>query len=753
MAIPKETVEQIRAAANVLEVVGDFVQLKRRGTTYLGLCPFHNEKTPSFNVNPVKGIYKCFGCGKAGDSITFLMEHESLTYPEALKWLAGRYNIEIQEIEARPKSQEELAAQSEKEAILIALKWAADYFQKQLTTDPTGQAIGLSYFRERGFTDPTIDDFMLGYSHDAWDGLLVAAEKAGFRREILEKAGLLVSKEDGKVFDRFRGRVMFPIMNPQGKVLGFGARFLGSDKSQPKYLNSPETPVYHKSEVLYGLYQAKKSIHEKDNCYLCEGYTDVISLYQGGVKNAVASSGTAVTPDQIKLVARHTKNITVLYDGDAAGIKASLRGIDLLLEAGMNVRAVSFPEGEDPDSYMRRIGPVAFAEYLTKATTDFIRFKAGLFVDEIKNDPIKKVGVVRDIVSSIIKVQDPILRTEYYKLCSTLLEVDEQTLLIEGNKLLLTEQLNKDKQDRLNQRQAERRGQSGQPPYHGLGNAPSVAPAAKPTPQQQPLPPSQPPAGPMPIYDLEGNLIGYEDAESGTSYQDYDNGASYVPDGNYAPPADYHPGYGDEFTEPTAGQQAVIDAETLLLSVQRHQNAILLSAQFQRDVLRFLLEHATPTNPLGLELAQYFIHELEEVGFTDPMAARMFAMYCHEVLEGRLPTLEFFLGLPDREVANMAASLVSTPIQNSHNWKERHHILIPTEADQLSENAFMAVGALKLILKRAHLIALHDELKKVTDEDAAIALLQEYMTLKAEEVALSQEMNWVITDFYSGNPW
>ena len=452
--IPQQIIEQIKLTADVAEVVGDYVQLKRRGTNMIACCPFHNEKSPSFYVSPSKQIYKCFGCGKAGDAITFIKEIEGLNYGEAIRFLAKKYGIEVpEEVERTDEAQ---AAYNERESVLIVLNWAKNFFQEQMKTTDDGQAFGLAYFRSRGFQDKTILDFELGFSPDGRDGLIKAAKKAGHSVDLLDKAGLIINKEDQLPIDRFRNRVMFPIYHQNGKVIGFGARMLGNDKNQPKYLNSPETQVYHKSEVLYGLFQAKQALRQADNCYLTEGYTDVIAMSQAGVKNVVSSSGTSLTPDQIKVISRYTKNVTVLYDGDAAGMKASVRGIDLLLEAGMNVRALTFPDGDDPDSYLKKVGENAFEEYLKANTTDFISFKASLYADEAAADPFKRASVITEMVQSIVKIPDPIARQVFYTQCAQVLKINEELLIEEGNRIVIKGKQEADKFSRRQQEQAQR---------------------------------------------------------------------------------------------------------------------------------------------------------------------------------------------------------------------------------------------------------------------------------------------------------
>ena len=433
MQIRQDIIDQVKARVDIVEVLDDFLTLKKVGQNYRALSPFTDEKTPSFYVSPSKGIFKDFSSGKGGDAIAFIMELEGLSYLETIKYLAKKYGIEIKEEE---QTDEEIAQQNERESLYIALNFASEYYRDLLWNHNDGNAIGLSYFKERGFTDQVIREFDLGYSLNQWDGLMKAALKKGFQKDILEKAGLIISKDD-KSYDRFRGRVIFPIHNITGKPIAFGARTLVTDKKQPKYINSPETEIYHKSKVLYGIHQAKQTIRNADNCYLVEGYTDVISMHMAGVKNVVASSGTSLTDEQIKLISRYTKNITVLFDGDAAGLRASLRGVDMILESGMNVKIVVFPDGEDPDSYARKSGSSQFQEYLRDQSQDFIRFKISDFAKDSAEDPVRKAATIRNIVESISKIPDPIQRTVYIQESSKLLDIDESILIAEQNKILI----------------------------------------------------------------------------------------------------------------------------------------------------------------------------------------------------------------------------------------------------------------------------------------------------------------------------
>lgn len=435
--ITRDTIAKILDTARIEDVVGDFVNLKKNGSILKGLCPFHNERTPSFVVNPNKNIFKCFGCGVGGDSVSFVMELEKMTFPEALRYLAQKYHIEVEEVYT---SNEDVQEKNDKESLLIALNYAAKFYQTQLTETEDGKAIGLSYFKERGFLEDTISTFQLGYAPDSFDAFCHQAIKDGFNPEVLLKAGLIKEK-NGKHYDFFRDRVMFPINNVSGKVVAFGGRMLKSSKPEnpnvynPKYINTAETDVYHKSQILYGISQAKSDIRKLDVCYLVEGYTDVISLYQAGIKNVVASSGTALTKEQVQLVKRFTGNIVILYDGDAAGIKAALRGLDIVLEQGMNVKLVLLPDGDDPDSFVKRNGTDATLEFIKNSQQDFILFKAAQGIEISKNDPIKKSEMIKDIVESIAKIDDNIKRQLYIKQCAGIVDVPEAILINETNKI------------------------------------------------------------------------------------------------------------------------------------------------------------------------------------------------------------------------------------------------------------------------------------------------------------------------------
>lgn len=430
--IDQPTIEKIHEAAHIEDVVGDYVTLRRRGVNMIGLCPFHNEKTPSFTVSPAKGIFKCFGCGKGGNSVHFIMEHEQLSYVDALKYLAKKYHIEVKERDLTP---EEMQANNDRESMLLVNEFAQKYFVNTLHNHIEGKAIGLSYFRERGFRDDIIQKFQLGYSLDEKDALTKEALKQGYKKDFLVKTGLTIEGENYYTADRFRGRVMFPIHSLSGKVLGFGGRVLKKDEKTAKYLNSPESEIYHKSNELYGIFFSKQAIVRHDRCYLVEGYTDVISMHQSGIENVVASSGTSLTSGQIRLIHRFTENVTVIYDGDPAGIKASIRGIDMLLEEGMNIKVLLLPDGDDPDSFARKHNASDFIEFVEKNATDFIRFKTNLLLEDVGDDLVKKSKLTQEIVQSIAVIPNQIIRAEYVKECSTLLNVDENNLYYEISKI------------------------------------------------------------------------------------------------------------------------------------------------------------------------------------------------------------------------------------------------------------------------------------------------------------------------------
>lgn len=499
--IPPKQVQEILETARIEDVVGEFVTLKRRGVNLIGLCPFHSERTPSFNVNPARNIFKCFGCGKAGDSVTFLREHENLSYPEALRWLARKYNIEIQETERTP---EQLAEMLLADSLYIVNDFALQHFQEQLFDTDEGQSVALAYFRKRGLREETIRTFGLGYAPDDRDLLLRRARTTGHSLDLLKKVGLC--SHDGSR-DFFRGRVMFAIHNQGGKVAAFAGRTMSSEKNVPKYVNSPETEIYVKNKTLYGLYQARKAIRQQDLCLLVEGYMDVLSLHQAGIQNVVASSGTSLTEGQLQLIRRNTQNLLILYDGDPAGIKAALRGLDLALEQDLNVKICLLPDGHDPDSYVQKFGGEAFSKYAAEQAKDFILFKTDLLLDEAKTDPIKRASLLKDIVGSIARIPDPNKRSVYLKECSALMQVQEQVLHGEANKVIGA--------------MLKKREEKAAREPNAASDLPSMPPPTDsdplfPTDLNSYFPPSE--AGEMPSPEDNASLIGM----LGSSYQERD---------------------------------------------------------------------------------------------------------------------------------------------------------------------------------------------------------------------------------------
>ena len=460
--IDRETVDRIYAAANIVDIIGDYVTLKRKGVNYQACCPFHNEKTPSFVVSPSKGVYKCFGCGKGGNAVTFLMEHENITYPEALKMVAKRYGIEVREKEL---SEEEIRRNDDRESMFVLNGWAAEYFANYLHRETEGQSVGQAYFRQaRGLTDATIRKFGLGFCPAKGDRMSKDALAAGYKKEFLLSTGLSLARErDGALYDRFRDRVIFPVHNISGRVVAFGGRTLRTDKTVAKYQNSPESEIYSKKRELYGLYFAKRAIQQQDFAIMVEGYLDVISMHQAGIENVVASSGTSLTTEQIRLLGRFTKNITVIYDGDSAGIHASLRGIDMILKEGMNVRVVLLPEPEDPDSFARSHTASEVQAYIRDHERDFLEFKANLLLQDAEGDPIRKAALIGDMVQSIAQIPDPIQRSVYVKECARIMDIDENILISEVARKRLTTSGDREADEFLRRQAAQRQREAAQP--------------------------------------------------------------------------------------------------------------------------------------------------------------------------------------------------------------------------------------------------------------------------------------------------
>ncbi|GAB3952350.1 DNA primase [Spirosoma harenae] len=691
MRIPEETVERIRQSADILEVINDFVSLKKRGTNYIACCPFHNEKTPSFNVNPVRQIYKCFGCGKAGDSVRFVMDIENIGYGEALRYLAKKYGIEIQEQEQTP---EDLLRQNERESLLIVLNFAKTFFQETLLTSDEGKSIGLSYFRERGFTNPTIDAFELGYTLDQWDVLLREGQRRGYSVELLEKAGLILSKEgnsgqDKRLFDRFRGRVMFPIHNVSGRVIAFGARILKTDKNQPKYLNSPETAVYHKSQVLYGIFQAKQTIRQEDVCYLTEGYTDVISLHQAGIKNVVASSGTSLTTEQIRLISRFTPNVTILYDGDAAGIKAALRGLDMVLEEGLNLRLLLLPDGEDPDSYVHKVGADAFKTYIQNNSQDFIDFKASRWLTEAGDNPLKRAEGISDVCASITKIPDPLKRQTLSQRVAQVFHVSEQSVISEINRLLRKQQ-DQTKKDSERQRRPET-------PRNNQPASNTTLPASEPS-----------------LDDINALLDGFSIEEP-----DIANYGSIMPTPALAP-------------------------------VERTKPIRTPLADEEEECIRLLMNYGARELEPDITLCQYVLSELNEIDFQTEPYNLILSLYREAYSRGEILTVNDFLNhqlSDDREIQNQAIHLTTSRYELSDGWK-KHEILVPLEEEIgiLAHSAYRNILRIKKMLAEQRMEILIQSMRKPGMlPDESDQLLIEYMHYKRINNEISSLLGTVIS--------
>ncbi|NTW32716.1 MAG: DNA primase [Bacteroidetes bacterium] len=650
--INKDTIQNIIETARIEEVVGDYVTLKKRGVNLLGNCPFHNEKTPSFTVSPTKGIFKCFGCGKAGNSVNFLMEHEHLSYPEALRYLAKKYFIDIAEEKETP---EQLQMQGEKESLYTVSAYAQKFFSDTLTNTDEGKAIGLSYFKERGFDEKTIEKFQLGYCPEERDGFTKSALSNGHKLEYLVKTGLSISK-DNQNYDRFRGRVMFPIHNLSGRVIGFGGRILSSDKTKPKYVNSPESEIYHKSNVLYGIFFAKTAIIAHDNCFLVEGYTDVISMHLSGIENVVASSGTSLTTEQIKLIRRYTPNITILYDGDAAGIKASFRGIDMILEEGMNVKILLFPDGEDPDSYSRKHRPAEVRDFIQNNSSDFISFKTNLLVKETNNDPIKKASLIKEIVETIALIPDAIIRSVYTKECSAIMKLSEQTLINELNKIRNKKATQKSKD---------------------IAN-------------EQEIP---------------------------------------------------------EITEFIDEQQV----ETDDLKFEQHE----------KEIIRFMLNYGNSLIDVDAEdedgeriitkisVAKFIVDDLlkekELIKIQNPLMQAVFDEYSNQLLNNKIPDLQFFINHSEKLVSQAVIELVSNPYELSENWEKKHRIKVMTEDKEIKKNVFKVIDSYKLKTLDKMIAEIRDKLKVETNEEECVLLQQKHIMFQSIRKKFANKLSRIMT--------
>ena len=707
--IDQPTIDRILDTANIVDVVSEFVTLRKRGINYVGLCPFHTDKTPSFYVSPAKNICKCFACGEGGTAVHFIMKHEQLNYFDALRYLAKKYNIEIQERELTNKEKQK---RSDRESMLIVNGWAQQYFSTQLYEHVEGKTVGLRYFAERGFREDTIRKFQLGYSLDQRDALYKEATKSGYKKEFLEKTGLVIVYDNGGVNDRFRGRVIFPVHTLSGKVVAFGGRVLKKDEKTAKYVNSPESEIYHKSNELYGIYFAKQAMVKEDRCFLVEGYTDVISMHQAGIENVVASSGTALTQGQIRLIHRFTNNITVLYDGDAAGIKAALRGNDLLLEDGMNVKVVLLPNGEDPDSFARKHNASQFAEFIKQSETDFIRFKTRLLLDDAGNDPIKRSSLITDIIRTVAIIPDNIARSIYIRECSAMMEIDEQVLLNEVNKI------------RLNKEERQNNQTQSTPP---VSNTMSMIPEYPDIPGYQPivedsfLPPSDEAMPSLPD-DMPPPPPPMEEYPAG------ETGPMDVPPPDFPP---VQPTEAVRAAQPKRSPYEVYEL-TLLKYIVRYGEKVLFDYVDEETN-----EH------IVMHVAEYIRYDLErdDLTFYTPIFKSMLDEAAERCKNEGFIANRYFLAHPDPNVSRLAANLISEKYQLSkYHSKYRE---LEQEEDKLDQLVIREIYAMKdayiirqikdtqLGIKEAHLKG---------NEDQVFELMKKLTHLNEIKNVLSKEL-------------
>ncbi|MBS5550783.1 MAG: DNA primase [Bacteroides sp.] len=658
--IDQSTIDRILDAAQIVDVVSEFVTLRKRGVNYIGLCPFHNEKTPSFSVSPSKGVCKCFSCGKGGNVVHFIMEHEQLSYYEALKWLAKKYNIEIKE---RELTDAEKQAQSLRESLFVVNQFASEYFQDILYNHIDGQRIGMTYLRSRGFRDDIIRKFQLGYSTDAPDGLARAAAQKGFREEFLEKTGLCYKKDNGTLHDRFWGRVIFPVHTLSGKVVAFGGRVLSSATKnvQMKYVNSPESEIYHKSRELYGMYFAKQAIVRQDCCFLVEGYTDVISMHQSGIENVVSSSGTALTSDQIRLIHRFTNNITLLYDGDGAGIKASLRGIDMLLEEGMNIKVCLLPDGDDPDSFARKHNATDYQAYINAHEVDFIRFKTNLLLEEAGRDPIKRAGLISSIVRSISVIPDAIVRSVYIRECSQLLQMEEKILVEATAKLIGQARETKFKEEQRRHEREQRR--------LAVGNAAPPAPAAQ---GADPAFPAEPyPSFPMPEAGLPSAPPLPPEVPEALSAEEASRLPSEVPPMEAVDIPDAY----SSFIPLTGNEQTIFYAkeEELIRVLIRYGEKVMCDVEDEEGNLRSLTV---------IECISFSLKE-DELQFHDAIHRRILKEAEEHLHDAHFTAERYFMTHPDPQVSKLAVDMVSERYQLSKYHSKAQKIV--TDDERLHE--------------------------------------------------------------------
>ena len=684
--IDQPTIDRILDAAQIYDVVSDFVTLRKRGVNYVGLCPFHDDKTPSFYVSPAKGLCKCFACGKGGNAVHFIMEHEQMSYPEALKYLAKKYGIEIKE---RELSNEEKLAQSERESLFIVNQFARDYFQNILRNHVDGRSIGMAYFRNRGFRDDIIEKFQLGYCTESHDAMAQEAIKKGYKKEFLIKTGLCYETDDHRLRDRFWGRVIFPVHTLSGKVVAFGGRVLASATKgvKVKYVNSPESEIYHKSNELYGIYFAKQAIVKQDRCFLVEGYTDVISMHQSGIENVVASSGTALTPGQIRLIHRFTNNMTVLYDGDAAGIKASIRGIDMLLEEGMNIKVCLLPDGDDPDSFARKHNSTEFRQFIQEHETDFIRFKTNLLLEDAGKDPIKRAELIGNLVQSISVIPEAIVRDVYIKECAQLLRVEDKLLVSEVAKRREM-QAEKRAEQTERERRAAARNNTAQVPYT---------------------------EGDAPLATADGTSL---PPDMAAEYAD----SPIPPEDNYV---SFIPQEGKE------GQEFYKYERLILQMIVRYGEKIMCNATNEEG-------QETP-----ISVIEYDINDLkqDELSFHNPLHRQILTEAATHIHDAGFTAERYFLAHPETTISKLSVELISNRYQLSKYHSKSQKIV--TDEERLYE----LVPALMINFKYAivseelkHMMSALQDPAVANDEEKCNAIMKRYCEMREVQSIMAKRL-------------
>lgn len=683
--IDQATIDRIMDAAQIYDVVSDFVTLRKRGVNYVGLCPFHDDKTPSFYVSPAKGLCKCFACGKGGNAVHFIMEHEQLTYPEALRFLAKKYGIEIKE---RELTGEEKAAQSERESLFVVNQWANDYFRRTLRQTEEGRNIGMAYFRSRGFRDDIIEKFQLGYCTESHDAMAREALSKGYKKEYLVKTGLCYETDDHRLRDRFWGRVIFPVHTLSGKVVAFGGRVLAAATKgvKVKYVNSPESEIYHKSNELYGMYQAKQAIVKQDRCYLVEGYTDVISMHQSGVENVVASSGTALTTQQIKMIHRFTNNLTVLYDGDAAGIKASLRGIDMLLEEGMNIKVCLLPDGDDPDSYARKHNSTEFQDFIKEHETDFIRFKTNLLMEDAGQDPIRRAELISNIVQSISVIPEAIVRDVYIKECAQLLHVEDRLLVSE-----VAKRREKEAERKAEQRERERRRTTADAPATASETA---TPDGIPAPQADDLPPEAA-------------------AQTPPSAETVDNYISFIPQ------------------EGKEGQEFYRYERLILQMVVRYGERVMCNVPDEEG------------KEIPVTVIEFVVADLQQddLAFHNPLHRRMLAEAAEHLHDDGFRAEHYFVAHPDPVISRLSTELISDRYQLSkYHYKNQK---IVTDEERLYELVPLLTTNFKYAIvgeELKHMMRALQDPAVAHDEAQCNALMKRYSELREVQSLMAKRL-------------